>query len=57
MSKRLLHLIKNQPQVKVAQHTHDAGLDNVKFATFAAFVAGVFYFFGYYFFRGTGGVF
>ena len=49
MSKRLRRLIENQPQIIVAQHTHDNTMDKVWYATLAALFAGVFYFFGYYF--------
>ena len=49
MSRRLRQLIENQPKVKVAQHAHDAGWDKTWFAALAAIFAGVFYFFGYYF--------
>ncbi|MCQ3976866.1 MAG: hypothetical protein DPW09_25850 [Anaerolineae bacterium] len=49
MSKHLRRLIKNQPQVKVVAHTHDNSKDTVWFVTLAAAFAGVFYFFGYYF--------
>jgi len=49
MSKHLRRLVKNQPQVKVVAHTHDNSKDTVWFVTLAAAFAGVFYFFGYYF--------
>jgi hypothetical protein len=48
MSKHLRRLVKNQPQVKVVAHTHDNSKDTVFVALAVAF-AGVFYFFGYYF--------
>jgi Kef-type K+ transport system membrane component KefB len=49
MPKHLRHFIKNQPQVKVIAHSHDNSKDTVWFVTLAAAFAGVFYFFGYYF--------
>ncbi|MBE7469231.1 MAG: hypothetical protein HS114_08855 [Anaerolineales bacterium] len=49
MSKHLRRLVKNQPQVKVVAHTQDNSKDTVWFVTLAAAFAGVFYFFGYYF--------
>jgi hypothetical protein len=53
MSARLRQLIKNQPQVKVAQHVQDDSINNVWVATLAFIFAGVFYFYGYYFFGET----
>jgi hypothetical protein len=49
MSKRLQRLLQNQPRVKVAQHTQNNSQVNIWFAALATFFAGVFYFFGYYF--------
>lgn len=49
MSKRLHQLIKNQAQVKVAQQAHDNTVDNLLYGTLAVAFAGVFYFFGFYF--------
>jgi hypothetical protein len=50
MSRQLRRLIKNQPRIKVAQHVHDNSTDKVAwFVTLAFAFAGVFYFFGYYF--------
>lgn len=49
MPKRYRHLIKNQSQVKVMAQAHNTSEDRVWFVTLAAAFAGVFYFFGYYF--------
>lgn len=50
MSRRSRHLIETQPKVKVVAQAHTGASDNYWFATLAIFFAGVFYFFGYYFF-------
>jgi len=50
MSKRYRHLIENQSKVKVMAQAHDAASDKAWFAMLAAVFAGIFYFFGYYFF-------
>jgi hypothetical protein len=47
--RRLRQLIENQPQIKVAQHVQDGSVDKTLFVTLAFAFAGVFYFFGYYF--------
>lgn len=49
MPKHYRQLIKNQPQVKVVAQAHDTSKDHAWFVTLAAAFAGVFYFFGYYF--------
>jgi hypothetical protein len=49
MSKRYRHLIENQSKVKVIAQADNASADKVWFVTLATAVAGVFYFFGYYF--------
>jgi hypothetical protein len=49
MSQLLHKLIKNQTQVKVARHAHNADVNSFWFVTLAVFFAGVFYFFGFYF--------
>lgn len=53
MSRRLrqipLHQLEKQTQVKVVQQIQATSLDQAWFATLAAFFAGVFYFFSYYF--------
>ena len=50
MSRRYRQLIANQAKVKVVAQAHDTSVANkVWFVTLAAFFAGVFYFFGYYF--------
>ncbi len=50
MSRRYHQLIENQAKVRVVAQAHDASADHkVWFMTLAAFFAGVFYFFGYYF--------
>lgn len=54
MSKRLRHLIENQPKVKVAAQAQSTAPDNYWPATLAVFFAGVFYFFAYYFFGEIG---
>jgi hypothetical protein len=54
MSKRLRHLIENQPKIKVAAPVQPAASDNYWFATLAIFFAGVFYFWAYYFFGEIG---
>ena len=51
MSAQLRQLIQNQAQSKVAQASHDS-LDKAWFTTLATLFAGVFYFYGYYFFGG-----
>ncbi|HMQ51766.1 MAG TPA: hypothetical protein PKE64_07250 [Anaerolineae bacterium] len=56
MSKRMRHLIENQAKVTVAQHTVDRNMDNVIFTALAGVLAGVFYFFGYYFWDTLGRV-
>jgi hypothetical protein len=48
MPRHYRHLIENQAKVKVIAQAQDASLDKAWFVTLAA-VAGVFYFFGYYF--------
>jgi hypothetical protein len=51
MSKRRRQLIENQAKIKVVAQAHNASADNkVWFVTLAAFFAGVFYFWAYYFF-------
>ncbi len=52
MSRRLRRLIENQPKVKVATQTQNDVLNKSLVSAFAVIVAGVFYFFGYYFFAG-----
>jgi hypothetical protein len=47
--RQLRQLIENQPQVKVAQHVQDSSVNQALFVTLAFTFAGVFYFFGYYF--------
>lgn len=49
MSRRFRHLIENQPNIKVIAQAHDATDDKLWFTTLVIFLAGVFYFFGYYF--------
>jgi hypothetical protein len=49
VSKQLRQLIEKQAQVKVAQQTHNADLGQLWFGALALFVAGVFYFWAYYF--------
>jgi hypothetical protein len=49
MPRHYRHLIENQAKVKVVAQAQDASLDKAWFVTLAAAVAGVFYFFGYYF--------
>lgn len=49
MAKRYRHLIENQAKVKVVAQAHNASMDKAWFVTLAAIAAGVFYFFGYYF--------
>jgi hypothetical protein len=51
MSRNLRQLSQNQAQVNVAQSSHES-LDKAWFATLAVSFAGVFYFYGYYFFGG-----
>jgi hypothetical protein len=50
------HLIENQAKINVAQHTVDNRLDEVVFTALAGVLAGVFYFFGYYFWDTAGRV-
>lgn len=49
MPKRHHLLSQNQSKVKVIAQAHPVPMDKAWFVTLAAFVAGVFYFFGYYF--------
>jgi hypothetical protein len=49
MSKHWRHLIANQSRAKVAEKSHDNKSDHIWFAALAAFSAGVFYLFAYYF--------
>ena len=51
MSAQLRQLIQNEAQIQVAQASHDS-LDKAWFTTLATLFAGVFYFYGYYFFGG-----
>ena len=56
MSKRMRHLIENQAKVKVAQRSLDKNDDNFVYIALAFVSAGVFYFFGYYFWDTVGRV-
>ena len=49
MLKRYRQLIENQSKVKVIAQAHDTSKDTVWFVALAATIAGVFYFFSYYF--------
>jgi hypothetical protein len=49
MPKYSRRLIENQSKVKVMAQAHATSPDKVLFVTLAAAVAGVFYFFSYYF--------
>lgn len=51
MSAQVRQLIQNRVQVKTAQTGHTS-LDKAWFTTLATFFAGVFYFYGYYYFGG-----
>ncbi len=57
MSRQHRQLIANQAKIKVVAQAHDASVANkVWFVTLAAFFAGVFYFFGYYWWNEVGRV-
>jgi hypothetical protein len=47
MSRQIEQLIQEQPQVRVIAQTHNT--NDLWFKTLVAMSAGVFYFFGYYF--------
>lgn len=49
MPKYSRRLIEDQSKIKVIAQAHDNSLDKALFVTLAAAVAGVFYFFSYYF--------
>lgn len=49
MPKRYRRLIEDQPKIKVVAQAYDASKDAAWFVALAAAVAGVFYFFSYYF--------
>ena len=56
MSKRIRQSINDEIQVKVIAQTRDHGLGMVWYLTLAAIFAGVFYFWGYYFWAFLGRV-